>query len=504
MEIRKDEGNRPFAERSGALTQPRSLTYYKWGLAAGWTVVIVVLLAINLTQERSQAIETARTQARSNYERDVVYRHWNAMYGAVYVPVSEKIQPNPYLADHPERDVTTDRGVKLTLINPSYMSRLVLDMVSQSCGVKGHITSLLPLRPQNLPDKWETSALRTFSGGAKEVSSVEEMEGGSYLRLMKPLMTERECLACHGKQGYRVGEIRGGLSVAVPMAPLWGIAIRNYVLNGVSFIILWGLGLVGIFTGARSLTRTIRERDEAERGMVALNRDLLSRTVELESANRELDSFCSTVSHDLRSPLTAINGFCHLLRETSADNRADADLYTGIILNSTKKMGNIITTLLSFSRVTQDELACSTVDLSLIAGEISAELRMQDLKRNAVFTIAEGMTVKGDDGLLRVVMQNLIGNAWKYTGRCLKARIEVGVVAGGDRAVYFVRDNGIGFDNSQSDRMFEAFRRLPNASEFDGTGIGLATVKRIINRHGGQISCEGEPGKGATFYFTLC
>ena len=120
MEIRKDEGNRPFAERSGALTQPRSLTYYKWGLAAGWTVVIVVLLAINLTQERSQAIETARTQARSNYERDVVYRHWNAMYGAVYVPVSEKIQPNPYLADHPERDVTTDRGKKLTLINPSY------------------------------------------------------------------------------------------------------------------------------------------------------------------------------------------------------------------------------------------------------------------------------------------------------------------------------------------------------------------------------------------------
>jgi len=501
VDIGKEQGSLPsHGQHLGALT----LRYYKWGLTAGWTIVIAVLLVMTLQHERSQAIETARTQALSIYDRDVLYRQWNAAYGPIYVPVSGKIQPNPHISEGLERDIVTDQGMRLTLVNPSYMSRLAFDMAAKSCGVKGHLTSLRPLRPENTPDAWETAALKAFAAGSKEVSSVEQMKGGSYLRLMKPLMTEKECLYCHGLQGYRVGEIRGGLSVAVPMEPLWGLAIRNYVLNSLSFIVLWGLGIAGIFFGSKNLRRTIEERNEAERGMVALNRDLTSRTGELERANRELDTFCSTVSHDLRSPLTAIAGFCHLLRDAPGERSAETDLYAGIILNSANKMENIISTLLSFSRVAEEEMACAAVDLSRMADEICADLRMQDMKRDALFIIKEGMTVRGDEGLLRVVMQNLLGNAWKYTGRCLKSRIEVGVMDDGGKQLYFVRDNGIGFDSSQSDRMFEAFRRLPNASQFEGTGIGLATVKRIIDRHGGRIGCEGEPGKGATFYFSLC
>ena len=262
MDIGKEQGSLPsHGQHLGALT----LRYYKWGLTAGWTIVIAVLLVMTLQHERSQAIETARTQALSIYDRDVLYRQWNAAYGPIYVPVSGKIQPNPHISEGLERDIVTDQGMRLTLVNPSYMSRLAFDMAAKSCGVKGHLTSLRPLRPENHPDAWETAALKAFAAGSKEVSSVEQMKGGSYLRLMKPLMTEKECLYCHGLQGYRVGEIRGGLSVAVPMEPLWGLAIRNYVLNSLSFIVLWGLGIAGIFFGSKNLRRTIEERNEAER-----------------------------------------------------------------------------------------------------------------------------------------------------------------------------------------------------------------------------------------------
>jgi signal transduction histidine kinase len=138
-----------------------------------------------------------------------------------------------------------------------------------------------------------------------------------------------------------------------------------------------------------------------------------------------------------------------------------------------------------------------------MANEIAGELRMKDLERRAYFSIAADLTVNGDEELLQVVMQNLLGNAWKYTGKCAETRIEVGVTEQGGRPAYFVRDNGIGFDKSQAEKMFDAFQRLKNAGEFEGTGIGLATVKRIITRHGGWIACEGEEGKGATFYFSL-
>ena len=490
--------------RPAGLTQPRLLRYYEWSLAVGWTLVIATMLAINCRHENWQAMETARTQARSNYQRDVIYRHWFAGSGPVYVPVTKNIQPNPHLADLPERDVVTTNGKKLTLINPSYMSRLVFDMAAQSYGVKGHITSLRPIRHENLPDAWEAATLKAFSLGSREVSSVENMAGASYLRLMKPLEMEEACLKCHARQGYHVGEIRGGLSVAVPMEPLWEIARHNYFLNSASFIVLWGIGLAGIFVGAAYLRQTIRKRDEAERGIIALNQQFLHRTDELETANRELDAFCSTVAHDLRAPLTVIGGFCQLIRETPADKHIDTcDYYTGVILDSTHEMENLITTLLKFARITRDELSRTAVDLSEIANEIATELRLQEMERMATLTIAADLTVNGDEALLRVVMRNLLDNAWKYTGKCAETRIEVGVMERGDKQVYFVRDNGIGFDSSQSDRMFEAFHRLANSSGFEGTGIGLATVKRIITRHGGRISCEGEVGKGATFYFSL-
>ncbi len=491
------------SQQPAPLSAPQSLTCYKWGLAAGWTVVIALLLVINYHHERSQAVETARTQARSQYQRDLTYRHWNAAYGAVYVPVSPQIPPNPYLAEVPERDLFTTCGKHLTLVNPAYMSRLVFDLAARSYGDKGHITSLKPLRPENRPDPWETRALIAFTRGSLEESSVVDMADGRFLRLMKPLKTEAECLRCHGKQGYRVGEVRGGLSVAVPMTPLMAIAMQNCLVNAASFVLLWALGVMGIAIGARSLTRTIHERDQAERRLIELNRDLSLRGRELETVNRELDAFCSTVSHDLRTPLTAVSGYCQLLRYIPAQHRSDADQYIDAILASVEKMDELITALLKFARATANELVLAEVDLTALADGIAAGLMAREPLRPAVFTIAEGMSARADAVLLQVVMQNLMGNAWKYSGHCAETRIEVGVQCRDGRDFFFVRDNGIGFDSGHAERIFEAFQRLPNAQQFEGAGIGLATVNRIVQRHGGRIGCEGEVGKGATIYFTL-
>jgi len=485
-------------------TQPRVLKYYELSLVAGWTIVISVLFCLNVLHERGQTLEMARTQARSNFQRDVVYRRWNAASGSVYVEVSQQTPPNPYLSDFPKRDVTTTTGKRLTLVNPAYMTRLIFDLAHRSDEVRGHLTSLRPIRPQNLPDQWERGALQAFQRGEKEVSSVEQLAGKSYLRLMSPLFTLQDCLKCHAKDGYSLGDIRGGISVAVPMDPLWKIFRQGVVISALSFTLLWLTGLAGIFLGSSQLRKTIRQRDTAELEVAEKNRNLLALTEELQMANGELESFCATVSHDLRSPLTGIGGYCQLIRESPDEGHRESSVrFAGIMLQETRRMTMLIDTLLNFSRLTRGELARETADLSGMAGEVAAELRLGSPGRLIRFTVMGELTADGDPALLRVVLQNLLGNAWKYTGKREDALIEFGVTTRGREKVYFVRDNGIGFDQRESERMFEAFSRLPNAGDFEGSGIGLATVKRIIDRHGGRIWCEGEPDRGASFYFSL-
>ena len=495
---------KPVKDEETTANQPRQLKLFVWGLVAGWTLVVVSLLLFNVRNEHEQAYETARTQARSSYQRDVIYRHWVAGYGAFYTPVIRDIEPNPYLADIPERDVTTPSGQKLTMVNPAYMTRLVFDMATREYGTKDRITSLRPIRPANRPDPWEATALKALEGGREEVSSVEKLAGVAYLRLMMPLKTEEGCLKCHGKQGYKFGEVRGGISVAVPMEPLLRIARQNTLMSALSFSLLWLAGLTGIFTGAVRLRRLIRERDRAGVEIAALNQGLMMKTSELEAANRELDAFCATVSHDLMAPITVIGGYCQLVQETPAENCLEkCGEYSRIIYQETLRMEKLIDILLDFSRLTQKELQREKVDLSGMAGEIVTDLRRKEPGRLVVFRIAEDMTAYGDAPLLRVVLQNLLGNSWKYTSKKEEGLIEFGVTEREGKSVFFVRDNGVGFDMAPAEHIFEPFQRLRSAAEFKGSGVGLATVKRIIERHGGRIWAEGEAGVGATFRFTL-
>ena len=486
------------------ISQKKLLKRYVWGLAAGWTFVVAVLIVFSVRHEWQRAAETALTQARGNFQRDVIYRHWNAKYGPIYVRTDKGITPNPYLAGSPGRDVTTTTGEELTQVNPAYMTRLVFELAGSEYGVKGHITSLRPVRPKNSPDAWEATALREFEKGVQETSMVEQLEGAPYLRMMRPLVTEQACLQCHGKQGYKINDIRGGISVAVPMEPLYGIARKNILVNSLNSAFLWLIGLCGIMFGAVQLNRTIAQRDKAEQEVVVLNRNLMRRKEELKAANRELEAFSFTVSHDLRSPLATVGGFSALIQELPPEKHLEkCAKYSGIISQEILRMEKLIEALIDFARLSRTAVRWESVDLSRMAAEIANELKRSAPERSVTFTIEESAKAQGDPALLRVVMQNLLGNAWKYTGKQKDAKIVFGVSKQEGEEVFFVRDNGAGFSAEPADRIFEAFQRLHSDKEFQGTGIGLATVKRIITSHEGRVWAEAAVGKGATFYFTL-
>jgi light-regulated signal transduction histidine kinase (bacteriophytochrome) len=224
---------------------------------------------------------------------------------------------------------------------------------------------------------------------------------------------------------------------------------------------------------------------------------------ELERANRELEAFSYSVSHDLRAPLRAISGFSEILLEDhGAQLDADSKDCVDEIQNAVRGMSELIEGLLELSQVSRAPLEVAHVDLSQLAGNVVAELRRDQPDREVTVHIVDGLSAEGDARLLQVVLVNLIGNAWKFTSRTDAARIEVGCKAGSE-PIFFVRDNGAGFDATYSAKLFAPFQRLHSVSEFEGTGVGLSTVQRVIHRHGGRIWAEGAVGEGATFSFTL-
>ncbi len=254
-------------------------------------------------------------------------------------------------------------------------------------------------------------------------------------------------------------------------------------------------------------------RDLADRAALAidnarlrseLERRVLERTIELEAANQELEAFAYSVSHDLREPLRAIDGFSRALH-TDFGHQLDPKgiHYVERVRAGARRMSALIDDLLQLSRVSRVPMKKDPVDLGALSALVCAELRKNAPDRVVETTIEPGLRARGDVRLLRIVLENLLGNAWKFTGNRADARIEVGVERRAEEDVFFVRDNGAGFDMAYRDKLFSPFQRLHRASEFEGTGVGLATVQRILRRHAGRIWGEGEVDRGATFFFTL-
>ena len=252
------------------------------------------------------------------------------------------------------------------------------------------------------------------------------------------------------------------------------------------------------------LLQTLADSASVAIGNARFIEEIQQRTAELDATNQELEAFSYSVSHDLRAPLRGIDGFSQaLLNEYSDVLDEQAQHYLERVRTGSERMGQLIDDLLALSQVTRGEMRRENVDLSDLSRTIVTGLQERDPQRQVEFVIQDGVVLNGDTRLLRVALENLLGNAWKYTGKKQEARIEFGLTEDDGKRTCFVRDDGFGFDMAYADRLFGAFQRLHDASEFEGSGIGLATVQRIINRHGGQIWAESAPDQGATFYFTL-
>src|ERR671917_1510161 len=268
------------------------------------------------------------------------------------------------------------------------------------------------------------------------------------------------------------------------------------------FVLLSGLAVSFLLFGVTFML--VLNRLRAEKA----GRDLEDANHELEATNRELEAFSYSVSHDLRAPLRSIDGFSQILLEDYSDELDEEGKdYLGRVRSASQRMGTLIDDILGLSRVSRGSMERKRLDLGVLAEEVAEELCEARPERKVEFSAQKGLEVWGDPKLLRVALVNLIGNAWKFTAKKPEARVEFGLSERlshrGRVPVYYVRDNGAGFDEAYSAKLFGAFQRLHGQDEFDGTGIGLATAQRVVHRHGGRIWAEGEVGRGATFFFTL-
>ena len=550
-------------------------------LAAIWTLLIIASLCWNVYQDRRQMAELALKEVRTIFNKDQAFRLWATKHGGVYVPVTEETPPNPYLSHVPERDIRLPSGKRLTLMNPAYMLRQVMHDYSGLYGTKGHITSLNALNPANAPDEWERKALAAFKRGVGEMTEFTEVDGKPYLRFMQPLITQKGCLKCHGHQGYQEGDVRGGIAVALSLAPYLALERTRNSASLVSHGLLWLVGLTGIGIVSRRGRAVVRERMKADEEIRKLNAELeqkvRDRTAQIERANLAIRSvneelqgrqeelreanamlaeasktksdFLANMSHELRTPMNSIIGFSEVLQDEMYGKLTEKQReYVNNIHGSGKHLLSLINDILDLSKVEAGKMELE-LNWFLIRNELNASLSMLNEKamKNGIKLGCEiapdaDIEIEADARKLKQIMYNLLSNAVKFTpeggsvrvsarltkdegrgtrdevrrtrdeGRETSDEIEESSVVqtseASDRAssiVISVADTGTGIKPEDLPKLFNEFTQLESAytKQHEGTGLGLALTRRLVELHGGSIWVESEYGNGSRFSFAI-
>jgi signal transduction histidine kinase len=484
--------------------------------ALGWTALMAGFACWHAVDTRSATSRIATAEARMALEKDLLYRHWVASHGGVYVPVSSTTPPNPNLKHLPERDITTPSGRRLTLMNPAYMTRQVFEYSKLTRNTRGHITSLHPMHPDNMPDLWEEQALKRFKeSGVKEVSSRELIDGKSYLRLIIPFKVEQHCLKCHAEEGYKTGDLRGGISVSVPLADLEAGGKEQNTKVWIAVALIWMLGLLVIAWGRKRLVigRTAMEE---------VNRLLTVRVEEELAKSRAKDAMLLrqaryglmgevlvNISHQWRQPL---NNIGILVQEIAHSNRSGmvsqefVDHSVRHVMDLLKGLSKTIDNFTNFYHPNQETRLIKPSQMIIRAMEMVREAFEERGISITIDLVSEGQIECRPDDLAQSIL-NILNNARDaiVSRKIEPGRIDIRVEKTGEeegaKTRITIADNGGGVPEELLQRIFDPY--VTSKFQAQGVGLGLYIVKQTIEGELGGTVTFSNSAQGAEFVIEL-